>query len=333
MTGPLVSRQQLLDDYCDLVADAYEEITADDARDAWDFSVSGLGRCLRRGAYALSRTPPSNPRTPEQKRQANHGKAIHAMVLPRLAALAGPDATFEQPVTLRAAGLEIGGHYDLYDPARAVLVDVKTVDDYAMSRTQARGPSSEHLIQAAGYATALVQAGHRVDWLLWVYIHRGSGAELREARAFDPVDDALAVIGRAGDVAAMVPRPDDAPREGPGPSWAIRRKFSVCDACPWLTRCWDGTVMPTAVPDAPPQSAVLADTDAADAVAHYARLRDEESTAKDGKDFWNAVLQGVPPGDYGAWSYKRNSRGAIQVKPVSQARPSGDRVGADWLPG
>lgn len=258
------------------------------------FGLSSVGGCRKAGAYAISRTPPSDPDIPVREgRAANLGTWQHAGLLPRLAEQL-PGAQTEVKVQLRLAGLVIPGSIDLDDPQ--TVLDLKTVGEYRLNgvvRTNAAYPN--HRLQAGGYGLARLQEGRPPRYVAFHYLDRANGDE---CIVVEPFTNAYAqqVVDRVEELAELALAPDEAPRDERGPGLS----FS-CDECPWLRRCWG--------PDAEPGStrALRAHDDPAieAALIDYDRARALESQAKRDKKLAEAQVEGVRYGQYGRASYGR----------------------------
>lgn len=270
-------------------------------RDPTALTMSGLGGCTRACAYAIAGTPPSDVAPAEDARQAVLGVWIHEHLLPWLARLLGPDAVFEQPVELRAAGLVIPGTLDLANPIG--VWDVKSVREWRLHGVRRAGTYSEHRVQVLGYALARFQAGHPVKWVAYLYIDRSTGDVHVEVEAFTN-RAALAVIDRVETIRFHAQAPDQAPRDGRGPGLSY-----ACDRCPWLRRCWGDDAQPghTGVQQ------ILAATPEGieEALRLYIEGAAAESAGKKDKEFAKLVLANVPSGAYGRWELGRGRPGEM----------------------
>jgi hypothetical protein len=257
------------------------------------FGLSSLGGCRRAGAYALSRTEPSDPDLPVREgRAANLGTWEHEGLLPALAAEL-PGARTEVPVTLRLAGLAIPGSIDLDDPH--TVVDLKTVGEHRLAGVLRNGsPYYQHRLQAGGYGLARLQEGRPPRYVGWHYLDRANG---EECIVVEPFTNRFAeeVVERVEELADWAQTPDEAPRDevGPGLSFA-------CDECPWLRRCMG----PTAEPGNTRAVQVHTDAEIEAARVEYDAARAAESAAKTAKKIALAKVEGNPTGQYGRASYK-----------------------------
>jgi len=99
--------------------------------------------------------------------------------------------------------------------------------------------------------------------------------------------------------------PDDAPRDGPGPGDRIANM--MCNGCPWLRTCWGDTAEPGVVGA---QSTKVEDYGGMEEVLiSYLRARDDESAAKERKEFYRELIVGNPMGTYGRvrWLLSKSS--------------------------
>ena len=290
------------------VAAGFVAEDADRARGPHHLGLSALGGCTRAAAYALSRTPASDQPPPSEGRAANLGTWEHAGLLPRLAEQMGGQV--EVPLVLRAAGVELPGHADLLPPGG--VLDLKTVGEYRLQTVRrVASPYHSHRVQVMGYALAALQQGHRVRWVIWLYMDRATGQveviveEFVERRA-------LEVIDRVSEVRRYAAAPDDAPREERGPGLSL-----VCDGCWFLRRCWGDDAEPervgaqrSLVAGAMP-SDVAPDPRAVWALSRYADAAAREGEARRDKEFYAAVLDGLPHGQYGPWKLRRGKSSTV----------------------
>ncbi|MEU6932776.1 hypothetical protein AB0A05_26875 [Streptomyces sp. NPDC046374] len=293
------------------VVDAYRLITAEaqGARpDVFGLSMSGLGGCRKQAAYRAAGTRPSDPDLIQgENRAANHGTAIHKVLLPALARVLPGGGRHEVPVLL-ADGSTTGipGTLDL--AWRDVIVDVKTVGEHKLDRALARGETFEHRMQVGGYALA-----HGARWVVWLYIDRATGQAGRIVEEFDAGFRAE-VLQRVWEIQQLAESPDHAPRDehGPGLSYA-------CDDCPWLRRCW-GRDARSGEPGAQSRIARRV-AEVEHALGEYVAHRDEESRHKKWKAFWLQVATGGgrKPGPYGKWRFSRgDSSYGLDTKAVRE---------------
>lgn len=263
-------------------------------RDPHHVGMSSLGRCRRATAYALARTPVSDPDLPVREgRAANLGTWEHTGLLPRLAEQL-PGAQVEVRVRLRAAGLDIPGSIDLDDPY--TVLDLKTVGEHRLAgvvRTYSAYHS--HRIQAGGYGVGRLQEGRPPRFIGFHYLDRANGDECIVVERFTN-RYAGEVVDAVHELAAMAEAPDDAPRDEPGPGLSFE-----CDECPWLRRCWG--------PDAEPGSTravrVHDDAEIEQALLDYDTARAAESKAKAAKKVAEAKVAGAAFGVYGRAEYGR----------------------------
>jgi hypothetical protein len=293
----------------ELVAEAFEteNTRLQEDRDPTALTMSGLGGCTRRNAYALAGVEPSDVHPPEQARQALLGTGIHTWFLPALArvitARLGQVCAVERRVALDAAGIRIVGQLDLaFD---TVVLDLKTVREWKLHgvrRRGDRGAYTEHRVQVGGYALAEWQAGRRVEWVIYLYMDRTTGDVHPVVERFDNTA-AVAVLDRVATLTRFAKEnPDAAPREARGPGVSL-----ACDRCPWLRRCWG----PTAVPgETGPQTQLAATPDGLIEVLKLALAATTVlSQAAADKDFAKLVLSGTKDGTYGGYKLSRGRDG------------------------
>jgi hypothetical protein len=322
--------------------DVFARAGRERARPVHQLSASGVGRCLKRGAYQVAGTP-TDPgwEEPPPSRAAMAGEAWHEWYLHRLAAECAPvaDERIEQPTRIKAAGIELPGRWDFYDvdaqyvhpddradlssvrydpdhPLGAVMYDLKTVGAWKWGQVLEHGLPYEHWIQGLLYAVGEIQRGGQVDWLVWHYVSRDKGEKHYIVRRYTPQRGAEA-IARVEAIVRAAANPDLARREERGPSAGTKMSFSPCDSCPWLDQCW-----PTAAGRAR-QAAAVAELPggAAEAVASYAKARAVKSAAEGDQDFFKLLLDGVEPGEVypdpdgeRAWKYSRTRTGSVSVR-------------------
>ena len=294
----------------------FEQEEAERARPVHSLSASGVGSCIRQGAYKLAGTPPDDRAARPGSRTATMGTAWHEFSLPRLARLCGPDAKDEEKTIARAAGIGITGHHDLYDPHTPygpAIVDMKTLGAYMWRRiTGGGGVPYTHRIQSYLYALGAIQADRPVRWVTWIYVDRDTGNEFVVTEPFD-ADSAVEAIDRVTNIVRAAESPDTAPREEVGPSvWLPSRSWTPCDPCPWVVRCWGTPV------DGVAAQATLATEDTGDGevfVRRYYTAQQAEAAAKEEKEFARAVLSGVKTGTYGPLDFSRTKTGSIRIKP------------------
>lgn len=269
-------------------------------RPPFHFGLSSVGGCRKAGAYALSRTPPSDPDLPVREgRAANLGTWQHAGLLPRLAEQL-PGSRTEVPVTLRLSGLAIPGSIDLDDPQ--TVVDLKTVGEYRLNGVVRVGAAYyNHRMQGGGYALARLQEGRPPRYVAFHYLDRANGDECLVVERFTNAY-AQEVVDRVAELAELAEAPDDAPRDERGPGLS----FS-CDECPWLRRCWG--------PDAEPGSTralrVHDDPAVEQALYDYDMARAVESAAKADKKLAEAKIADARFGQYGRATYGRGKESVV----------------------
>lgn len=293
---------------------ALKQMSAARARPAHMLSLSGIGRCTRRAAYALAGTPPSDQHPVREQKAANLGTILHDAMVPSLAAQLG--ATFELPVILKAAGLALPGRYDIYDLDNADLIDLKSVGEHRLSRVRRFGVFREHRVQGMAYALALYQAGLPVRTVTFLYVDRARGDHETISLPFTRAN-ALKVIDRVSELKFAAISPDDAVRDPDGrrrrigPGWSFE-----CDDCPFLRRCWG--------PDAQPGQRDIAahrPVDAAEVQAACAALvaaRDAMNEAKLTMEFHRTRLSHAVPTTYGKYKITPD-RGSMRPDQVAMA--------------
>lgn len=341
--------QAVAEYYTRAVERAFDRAGAARARDVHALSMSQVGKCLRQSAFKVAGTPPDASWREHYRREAEMGTWLHEGLLPALGDRDAPAPGAEGPASavcttgtnetaqvLRAAGLEIPGTYDRYEPDAPhgpTLMDLKTVGDWMWNRVldPRQGMPQEYVWQSMAYATALLQQGKPVEWLVWIFEHRATGEDWVVVQPFTP-DDAVEVLRRVADIVRASAKPTDprlSPREAPGPSAWLKRSFSPCDSCPWLEQCWG-----QARPGVAPQASAAQETPQGGprAVAAYAAERTVKASGEDGMAFSRALMTGIPTGVYedpdnpGSWlRYSRARNGSVRVaatKPPPQERPN-----------
>lgn len=323
----------------DIVAEAFtdENNLRQADRDPLALTMSGLGGCTRRNAYAVARVDPSDEPPQEEARQALLGAGAHDWFLPALARVLtrriGVVCAVEKRVALRAAGIEISGHLDLAYPG--VIVDLKTVREHRLHgvrRRAERGAYDEHQVQVTGYGVAEYQAGGDVQWIVYLYMDRTTGEVYPVIDRFTN-SSAMAVLDRVETIVRFAKEdPDAAPREARGPGLSME-----CDRCPWLRRCWG----PTATPgETGPQTQLAATPDGLIEILKLAHTASQLGTqAKKDRDFAKLVLTRTRSGSYGEYNLKHGDDtdevdSAAMVKILSDlgiAVPRKRRVGATYV--
>lgn len=276
-------------------------------RDVHTLTMSGVGGCLRWGAYTMASTPLSEDLAPEEARQAMLGTIIHEFLLPSMAELV-PGALIELPVVLKADGLEIAGTLDWLwvDPETgdAEVGDLKTVREWKLNGVMRDGAYDEHRLQVWGYALAAAQADYRVRWVWWLYMDRSTGEVRTIVEEFD-VEKAWAVVQRIAKIKRFATtNPDAATREARGPGFS-----PVCDRCPWLRRCWGEKARPG---ERGVQTILAADAAGiVEALRGLFQASGAGSKAKADTDFYKTVLADVPDGTYGEFKLRRRRSGTM----------------------
>ncbi len=309
MTGPDPDRgaAELVAFMQDAVAETFaeENTRRQEDRDPTRLTMSGLGGCTRRNAYAIAGTEPTDEHGPEEARMALLGAGIHDWFLIPLARVirrltGSTDVQVEKRVQLHAAGLNITGQLDLaFDD---VLVDLKTVREYKLHGVRRSGTFGEHRVQTFGYSVAEHQAGRKLRWVVALYMDRSTGEVFPSAERFT-TPAGLEVIRRVETIRRFADtNPDAAPREARGPGVSL-----ACDRCPWLKRCWGSDAVPG---ETGPQT-ILAQSPAGllEILRLYYDAAGVTSAATSDKDFAKLVLAATKPGTYGPFELRRGRPG------------------------
>lgn len=260
-----------------------------DAITAWDLArprsqqttmgVSGLGGCGRLASYLAHETPPSDPKGTHPA--AVLGTILHTELLPIIAEYHGG----QHEVAVRVNG--IPGHADLHVPS--VVIDLKTVGDYSWQRAlREHGMTQQQRWQVTGYAKGLIDAGHPIDTIVIVYLHRETGETTYYSEPYDP---AVAAEALAWYDWVAATDPTLVPRDERGPGLSV-----ICDGCPYRSVCWpDGPA--TIVTEGGP-------TAIADMLSLYREATDRITAAKKDQEFARAALDGTEPGPYGTYALR-----------------------------
>lgn len=274
----------------------FATVTAASQRDHHSFTGSCVGGCRRQAAYKLGRTPISDDPDPGEGRASVLGTWMHEHFLPLYAAELGDGAEYEQPVTLRAAGLEVGGQLDVW--VAPEVHDLKTVADRRLHGLRRNGgPYADHKLQIDSYALAKYQAGHDVEHVAWLYLHRERG-ELQTV--VEPFTNAsvVSVVDRMTEIKHYADTsPDQAPQDGRGPGLSL-----ACDSCPWLRRCWGDDAIPGQIGAQANRVKTDADREAALLGLDDASRRRSEGDAD--YKLYKALLGRTRPGIYGSMSLR-----------------------------
>lgn len=269
--------------------------------------ISSVGRCRRQAAYGLAGTPPDPAWRPNPSPAAWVGTWAHQGILPLLKRLLHP-ARIEMPVawTPAPAAVPLPGRADLYRRRSRLVLDVKVVSPWQLDAARREGYRTRDLTQVHGYAAALRQMGHPVDYVAVLYVTSATSMAEQDDEGHlhvQPVDEQ--VISEAvawwADVQALSEGVDASPeamwggRDEPGPGLSL-----ACDSCRWLRRCWGAD----AEPGSPAAVAISPfDTEAiSEAVADYAEGAELERRGAALKKQARAELAEAPPGTYGAWT-------------------------------
>lgn len=294
-----------------VVARTFERVNTrrQEARDPTGLTMSGLGGCTRRNAYALAGTPASDVHPPEQARQALLGTHLHDWFLPAAAEVIaeelGVPVDVEKRVVLHAAGVAITGQLDI--AWSRIVGDLKSVREHRLHGVRRRdrsglGAFDEHQVQVGGYGLAEWQAGRPVEWIMFLYMDRTTGEVYPMVERFTNAY-AVAVIDRVTTIARFAAEdPDAAPREARGPGLSL-----ACDRCPWLRRCWGPDARPA---ETGPQTQLAADPAG---LVEILRLQFEAialaSRAESDKKFAKLVLSRTTDGVYGGYNLSRGRDG------------------------
>ncbi|MFG2181361.1 hypothetical protein ACGFLS_21885 [Streptomyces abikoensis] len=319
------------------LGDAFRAETAADPHEPGGLSVSGLGGCTRRGAYALAAigTPSSNGAVVEERRAAHLGTWIHSGLLPRLAQVLGGHTAVEHPVSVTSNGVTLAGRTDLATYALApantssdspsggapdnvvaevgvVVMDVKTVTVSALSERRLEGPTRAHRLQVWGYAVGLEQAGHQVSHTVIIYMSRERGDLEVFVEEFGEAQRG-AVHSRIARLLQWAACPDDAPRDTPAMAYD-------CPSCPFVSRCMGPDGVPTNEQPTVADPAVVTSIETAGLT--YLRASAAEKAARNRKGLAKVELSRAPaPGRYGAVSVRWTKAGGIRVQLAE--KPSG----------
>ncbi|MFI5659188.1 PD-(D/E)XK nuclease family protein [Streptomyces sp. NPDC051684] len=300
----------------EILAAAFRAETAANPHSQEGLSMSGLGACTRRAAYALAGIPvPPTATSSKENRAANLGTWIHAGLLPRLAQVLGGRTVVEFPVQVDSDGVCIPGHLDLatfalaVPEAEAVVVDVKSVTGSILSDRRLTGPTRAHKLQIWAYGLGLVQSGRRVSHTAVVYVGRERGEVEVFVEEFGPEQEG-AVYSRIARLVEWSKAPDEAPRDTAQPRYE-------CPSCPFRARCWSavgGLPVVDDVQDADPSLVGGVER----AALSYLRAGAAESDAKAAKALARAELTQVTAGQYGRVRVGWSAKGAISVRLTAQ---------------
>jgi hypothetical protein len=284
---------------------AEENTRRQEDRDPTRLTMSGLGGCTRRNAYAVAGTTATDVHGPEEARAALLGTGIHDWFLLALARVirrltGATDVQVEKRVQLHAAGLNITGQLDLV--YNDVLIDLKTVREFKLHGVRRAGTFGEHRVQTTGYAVAEKQAGRTIRWIIALYMDRSTGEVYPSVEQLTTAAG-LEVIRRVETIRRFADdNPDAAPREARGPGVSM-----ACNRCPWLKRCWG----PDAVPGETGPQTQLAQTPAGlkEILRLYYDAAGVNGGAKADQDFAKLVLADTKPNTYGPYELRRGQPG------------------------
>lgn len=254
--------------------------------------ASDVGECRRRTAYRVHRTPTTDD--PGDKRMAILGTWIHAGYLGVMR------QEYGAVTEVKLATEKLQSSADAYYPDAYLVEDGKTVA-YSLDRQRIYGPRVPQLFQVHIYGDLLrrgllsprerrLTGPQPVTDVRVRFICRANGDEHVHQQPYDPEITARAWAWL--DSVLATERPEDAPRDLPGPGLS-----AICDSCPFRSQCW-----PDQGDQAPQSILVRDDADVAAALADYERARIEEAEAKEQKAYARARLDGAAPGVYGDWA-------------------------------
>lgn len=301
-----------------IVRAAHLAETADHSRLPHSVRVSKIAGCLQEAAHSLAGTEPTDNPEPQESRAANHGTWIHRGLLPRMATAI--DGAYEIDVELAAAGIRVEGTADLTGKRR--VYDVKTKKSLAGVRRY--GPDGDHVMQLKLYCLAEAQAGRRPSWAIIIYIDRATGEdepfalEVTDAFLLDAVDRVREIRRHAEADPDLAPRALPAATPG-GLAMRLRGpgKSYSCNECPWLKRCWGPDAVPGEV--GAQRNIARTDTQVEAALAAYDAAAAIKSNASKDTDFFRAVLDGKPAGNYGPYRLAWKSNNSIDVTRLDAA--------------
>lgn len=255
--------------------------------------VSDAGACSRQIWYR--ERPPAGyvPRTGIDQRRASLGALIHKGAEAARSARY-PWRRYEMAVDV--PGLDRPGRVDEYDPVLGLVIDDKTAGRAKWDLVGDGGPTGEQWAQLRIYGYALDAAGWPVRTLRIIAINRDSGAEEHFNEDFDPALG-LAALDQLVTVATMVEAGMRPPRGGYGPrDWR-------CQWCPALDHCWN-TRKAAELGRSPESVTILGERPEDPSIAWAARevlaFSKQRLEVEKREDRAKALLQGVPPGTYGA---------------------------------
>ncbi|WJV48922.1 PD-(D/E)XK nuclease family protein [Streptomyces flavofungini] len=268
--------------------------------------------CGRRAAYILhGATPTDHP----DKRAAILGTYIHHGLLESARTEYGwlversvQDALIRGHVDVvqldKATAADLPARHRPAVPADVLTVeDVKTKSTYMWDRVRRYGATVAELRQVHLYAGALFEVGFEdipgqrylsrlgpldIQRLRFRFINRDSGEEHVQEIEFDPQRAAEAQwwVERVREISD----PEEMPRDFHGPGLD-----TICDYCPFRSKCWPGTA-----PGVPEQAALIHnDVDRAQALADYVKGHELASEGDRIKKFARKKLDQSPAGTYG----------------------------------
>lgn len=224
-----------------------------------------------------------------------------------------PWRLYEQPVVL--PGLDRPSHYDEYDPITGTLYDFKTAGDWQWAQVGEHGPSEQVWDQVQLYSLALTMADQVVREVRIIYFERKSGLDEEFSRPYDEAAARralarLTAVATALDVGAQLPRDRSGPTTDP-----ICRRF-----CPARIHCWNMTEAEQAG-RSPESFTLIKDRDDIEwALTEYDRHRSAKSAAAKQQEIAAALLDGIPPGPYGEFEYRKTGGRLKDPEPDPVAR-------------
>ncbi len=264
--------------------------------------VSDVGACRRSVWYRESPPQGFAPDPLLYQRQAALGSIIHA----KAADVRGrryPWRWYETEVAI--PGLDKRGRIDEYDPVLGEVTDDKTTGARRWEIVGDQGPDETAWWQAAIYGYALDDLGLPIRTLRIIVINRDTGAEEHFSRDYDPAV-ARAALDDLVELATMLDLGVVPPRDGSGPATDWR-----CQGCFARSHCWN--VAAAAQAGRSPESYTILGPDPDTKVIEWAggQVIDASAArlaAKKAKDAADALIEGIPDGEYGNITIKTARR-------------------------
>lgn len=263
--------------------------------------VSDAGAC-RRAVWYREAPPAGFEPLPEQyQRQAALGSIIHE----KAAAVRGERYPwrryeFEIPVP----GLDKQARVDEYDPILGEVTDDKTAGSRRWEMYGDEGPGVEAWDQGMIYGYALDDLGLPVRTVRIIVINRDNGQEEHFRRGYDPAV-ARAALDRLVELATMLDLGVVPPRDGDGPS------SFPCFACSARAHCWNVDAAQAA--GRSPESYTILGAEPDDPTIAWAAEQVVTATkaataAEKAKKAAAALVEGIPPGEYGDYEIRQAGR-------------------------